>query len=353
MRNYTYALVVISLLGNLSLEKSLYSQNSLADIIGDVTLPHEGKPHGVPENWDWACQPRAGMTTPPDSWTAAIAWGQVYEWAEGNPATNTRVQIKDIEMYYLSRTDSSWHVLQQTTLVEGAAYREDFANDESRPADIRSEPGGSLSIMAGNGYNFHFWPASGRTEFPANDVIGCFVTVQARLILDDPEGVDDRSSAKYLMSVGGDWWESLNAVWDNWTTNADMGIGRFRFVTPEWKSFNMISIPTELAVRIPPPFLTEVTSTSTRSERNFQWYPPFPNPFHQQVQFTYELSKSARVTISMIDGLGKSVGNIWNTWQPAGKHQLNYDTTKLVPGPYMLRVQLGEAIYYYKLLKLN
>lgn len=345
--------VLLLVLGFFLLHPAAIGQNSLADIIGDVTLPHEGKPHGVPTSWDWACQPRAGLATPPTNWTAAIAWGQVYEWIEGNPATNTRVQIKDMEMYYLSRIDSSWHLLQQTTSVAGAAYREDFANDENKAADLRQEPDGGVSITAGDGYNFHFWPTSGRSEWPVNEVIGCFVTVKARLILDDPNEVDDRNIAKYLISVGGDWWESLSAVWDNWTTNADMGIGRFRFITREWKSFNMISIPIELAERIPPPFDTGLTSTGSGALSNFKWQPAFPNPFQNQVQGSYSLTSSQRVTLSLIDPAGRVVDTLFSGWQSKGTHQLSYESDHLAPGVYLLRFLIGGSITHQKLLKVK
>lgn len=125
--------------------------NTLEDIIGDNTLPHEGLPHGVPDHYDWQTAPRKGAQQPPEGWTAAIAWGQLYEWAEGNPASNTRVQIRDMEMYYLSKSDGEWHLLQKSLRVEGAAYVEDFVDDVSKPADIRSEPDGSLSVTAGGG----------------------------------------------------------------------------------------------------------------------------------------------------------------------------------------------------------
>lgn len=330
---------------------SIEAQNSLADIIGDVSLPHEGKPHGVPEHWDWACAPRAGLAAPPENWTAAIAWGQLYEWKEGNPATNTRVQIKDLEMYYLSKTDSNWHLLQEALLVEGAAYREDFANDENKPADQRLEPDGSLSVTAGNGYNFHFWPNSGRTEFPVNDVLGCFVTVKARLIVDKPAELDDRSAARYLMGVGGDWWESLNSVWDNWTTNADMGIGRFRFVSSEWKSYNMISIPLDMVERFPPPFISIPTHSPEQKHPHIELRAPYPNPSVDKVSLSYELPMSSFVEIDLLVPAGQKVRKLFAGQQQAGFHQFSWDVSNYAAGMYYLRYRVGQQIRVQKLIK--
>ena len=228
----------------------LIAQTTLDEIVNDMILPHEGRPHGVPSSANWSYNPRVGAVEPPADWNAAIAWGQLYEWSAGNPATNTRVQIKDLELYYLSKIDHKWHLLQKSARVGGANYVEDFHDDLNKPADIKYPVDGGVSVTCGDGYNFHFWPTSGRIKFPANEVAGCFVTVKAKLILANPEGNDDRDSAKFVMSVGGDWWLSLTAQWDQWKTNADMGIGRFRFVTPEWKSFNMYSVPKIPSFRI-------------------------------------------------------------------------------------------------------
>ena len=236
-----------------------YSQTTLDEIINDMKLPGEGLPHGT--NADWAAKPRVGAQTPPDGWNAVIAWGQLFEWINGNPATNTRVQIKDLELYYLSKADHKWHQLQKSVEVEGAAYVEDYADDVSKPADIRYESDGSVSVTAGGGYNFHFWPKSGRITFPKDDVVGCYATVKARLIVNNPALPDDRATAKYLLSIGGDWWQTLTIGWDQYKTNSDIGIGRFRFVTSEWKSFNMYSLPEDTIRKNPPPFLM-VTSAN-------------------------------------------------------------------------------------------
>ncbi|NJK97626.1 MAG: hypothetical protein HC905_24400 [Bacteroidales bacterium] len=236
-------------------------QTTIDEIINDMILPHEGLPHGVPFTVDWSQNPRKGATEPGEGWTAAIAWGQVYEWSEGSLSSQYSHPIKDLEMYYLSKTDYKWVFIIKIPLkVSGANYVEDFAGDVNKPADIRTESDGSISTTCGDGYNFHFWPSTGRFTIP-NDIAGCFVTVKARLILDDINGIDDRDKAKYLMSVGGDWWLSLTAPWDNWKTNWDIGIGRFRFITPEWKSFNMYSVP-EDTMRNNPPLYTVASPTN-------------------------------------------------------------------------------------------
>jgi len=331
---------------------AVFAQNSLEDIINDITLPHEGRPHGVPESYDWSKGPRQGAQEPPEGWTAAIAWGQLYEWIEGNPATNTRVQIRDMEMYYLSKSDDQWHRLQKARRVQGAAYVEDFAGDVNRPADIRVETDGSISVTAGGGYNYHFWPSSGRTRFPANDVAGCFITVQTRLILDDPDGADDRDQARYLMSVGGDWWLSLTAEWDQWKTNRDMGIGRFRFVGTEWKSHNMISVPVEVVKQNPPPFLssTAVKQGTIISVDGFRLGQNYPNPFNPATAIPFALDRAAQVSLAIHDVTGARVATLVDELKGAGAHEVIWNGGNHASGLYFCTLQINDQSRTQKLI---
>jgi hypothetical protein len=327
----------------LSLPLFCNAQTTIDEIINDMILSHEGLPHGVPLSFNWSQKPRKGASEPGVGWTAAIAWGQVYEWANGSPATNTRIQIKDLEMYYLSKTDNKWHLLQNALKVSGANYVEDFAGDVNKPANIRIESDGSISTTCGGGYNFHFWPSSGRVTIPVNDVAGCFTTVKARIILNDKNGIDDRINAKYLMSVGGDWWLSLTAPWDNWKTNWDIGIGRFRFITQEWKSFSMYSVPSETLRENPPPFLNISTSGIYLSDRNFENFEIYPMPTDNICYIKFTISKPANVKLTAIDVNGKVVEIITNNFQTIGEHIITWETEKLPPGIYIIIMENGES----------
>lgn len=227
--------------------------NSIETIIEDMELPHEALPHGVPLGWSWAEEPVVDFgNQPPQNFTAMTAWGQVYEAIEGNPATNTRVHIWDIRAYVLSKADGKWHLLQSSAGVLGASFLENYAGDISIAGDKRNEADGGISIKAGQGYNFHFWPPQ-RVDIDPNDIAGVFTTVQARLVLDDPNLPDDRNQARYLLNMGGDYWIDTDVGWENWTTNYGIAMGRFKFVGHEWQSFNMITLSGDEVRGNPPP----------------------------------------------------------------------------------------------------
>ena len=226
--------------------------NTVETIISDMEEPHEGRPSGVPASYGWALGPRVGAGNDPGDFRAFITWGQIYNDSEGNPAENTRVEMREMKAYVFSLEKQAWLLLQEAERIEGAAYVEDFVDDESKPADVRYDEG-LVAVKLEKGYNYHFWPASGRVPIDPDDIGGIFTTIQARLLVDNPDVPDDREQARLLLSMGADYWLSLAAEWDQWTTNGDVGIGRFKYVTGEWQPFNMTSASPKLLRQHPPP----------------------------------------------------------------------------------------------------
>jgi hypothetical protein len=227
--------------------------NSLDRIVEDMSLAHEGRANGIPSHYDWSEYPRMGWGNTPDTtWSAMIPWGQIYRDQSPLLAEHTRIQIKNIKAYYLSRSSNEWIKWVETSQVEGAYYREDFVGDVSVPTAIRVEEEG-ISIQLIKGYNFHFWSGEGRVIMNPTDIEGVWIAIDARLIA-APNATDDRCHANFLMSVGGDYWKSLSAPWDQWTTNGDIAISRFRYITNSWQTFNMHSLSRQQLRENPPPF---------------------------------------------------------------------------------------------------
>lgn len=65
------------------------------------------------------------------------------------------------------------------------------------------------------------------------------------------------SRSTTLFSAGADYWQRVDSEWDQWKTNGDIGIGRFRFIKNEWQVFNMHTLTDEQLRDNPPPFTTE------------------------------------------------------------------------------------------------
>jgi hypothetical protein len=225
-------------------------------IAADMEGGHEERPHGLPDSSGWADGPRVNMGDEcPGGWNSMIPWGQIYVPVSGNPATNTRVHVKDLRTLYLSKSDGRWHVWQSSTDVKGAMYREDFAGDQSRsgPQYVRDEPGGGQSAVPGGGYNFHFWTPD-RGSVDCGDIAGVVSTMKVRLVVDDPAKPDDRRSARFMASVGADYWRNDTAQWAaDWSNNGDIGIGKLRFVGTAFESVYMTTMTKAQLADHPPP----------------------------------------------------------------------------------------------------
>lgn len=231
-----------------------------SEIASDMTGQNEGAPHGVPSSWDWAQGPVLTMGKNANGWHALTAWGVVYEAAEGNPATNTRVNIRDLQLFFLQKSTGKWLLLQNTSQPDGAAYLEDFSGDVSKPGDVRQEPDGTISVTAGGGYNFHFYP-SDRASINPNDIGGILALFQARLIVGDPNLPDDRSIARYLCGSGADYYPALTGGWPgNLTYNPGVGNGKMKYVQSEWRFFALTTLTAaQLTSNLPPVNLTGVS----------------------------------------------------------------------------------------------
>lgn len=210
--------------------------------------------HGVPNNYTWAFRPEK-IERYPNDFRAFMTWGQVYEDAAGNPASNSRVALRDITAWVLLKSTGSWKKLQHSTGVEGAAFLENFAGNHAVDADERDEPDGSLSVTAGGGSNYHFWAHGGRAALDSTDVAGLVMTLDSRLVLDDPAGEDDRSRARYLVGVGADLWRDAYVDHNPPHTIQAVGLGRMRYVQPYWQTVTMTTLTADQLRANPPPFV--------------------------------------------------------------------------------------------------
>jgi hypothetical protein len=257
-QSYLYSSVVTPVSAPVVTSVPATPPSTLSPAFDDSTLPNAGTPSGVPSYLPWAQGPMKGYgNNIPSGWNAFTAWGQIYVQSGWNPPanSNTRVQIRALDAWYLSKSTNQWILLQHADTVSGAAYVEDFANDASKPADVKNESGngGGISVTAGNGYNYHFW-ADRKVIADPSDIAGIYTKFESRLVLNDPNGLDDRASSQYLASDGADYWRSITAGWAaDWSNNGSVGHGRFKFVTNDWQIFSMETLTPEQLSQNPPP----------------------------------------------------------------------------------------------------
>ncbi len=214
------------------------AQTVAAAIAGDMQGKSEGLPHGVPLSYDWANGPVLDMGNNSNGQNAITAWGVVYVASQGNPATNTRVNIKNVQLYFLRKSTGKWLLLQSTNTPDGTNYPEDFQGN-SVAGDSRTEPDGTISVTAGNGYCFHFYP-SNRGSIKSTDIGGIVAIFDARLIVGNPALPDDRGTARYLAAAGADYYPAVTGP--GIQNNPSVGNGKLKYVQTSWRSFAMTTL---------------------------------------------------------------------------------------------------------------
>jgi hypothetical protein len=230
-----------------------------AQLYDDVIGINEANPQGVPLSWDWAVGPVMGLgNLPPSGWTASTAWGVVYQASQGNKSTNTRVNLRNMQLWFLSKSKGTWALLQNTSQPDGAAYKEDFSGDTDTNGDVRTEPDGTISVTSGmgawSGDNFHFYPSVRGTINPS-DVAGVVSLFEARLIVGNTSMPDDRSAANYIAEAGADYWPSVNGALpaSYGGVTPPVGNGKFKYVQSNWRSFAMTTTTLAQLTANPPP----------------------------------------------------------------------------------------------------
>lgn len=200
-------------------------------LISDQRDPHVSLPDGVPLSYDWSQHPRTGLgLNGGGSW--ANAWGQIY--SSNNPATNTLVQVANLQLWLLN--GGTWTKLVDCKPrggrgIDAGFFRSDYAGNITSPEQPLALLDGSRAGEPNPAYNLHFFP-QGRVQLPQGYtcIVGCF---DARLVLQAPNGVDDRASSRFIASCGGDYYSSAGGL----PPRGDWTEGRFRRVTNDWTTY--------------------------------------------------------------------------------------------------------------------
>jgi len=163
-------------------------------------------------------------------WNAITPWFVLFA-GNNHTATNTRVKISNIGLFILEKSTKSWKKVNTNIANPTWAGNWDFNASIKNvgPATPRTEFDGGISYKLNDAFNaIH----GGMMKFEINgeDIDAVFARLTTQLVLDDPMGPDDRSKAQLLMSVGVDYYSSMNVkVADYAPMNYNPGVGGSRF----------------------------------------------------------------------------------------------------------------------------
>jgi hypothetical protein len=168
-------------------------------------------------------------------WKSIIPWFVLFE-GEGNSATNTRIQMRNMKLFILSRSTNQWTELvsEQDMGGEFCPHGSNYLHCTGGDNKRSESDGGGISIkpMAGNDY--HGW-YGGRTAINGADIKAVFVTLQSRLLVDSAANGDDRDNARYLFDVGADYYPEMGP---SQIYLPGVGVSRAKLITNNWRSFS-------------------------------------------------------------------------------------------------------------------
>ncbi len=220
---------------------------TIDQVIADTSASSEAMV--IDPRYDWQYKPAVTMYSPagaliPSWWTGnrptwsynVLTWFTAYE-AQGNAATNSRIQIKNLRFYVLSESTRTWKHFDVKAAPAVDLWKYPFT-PAGGSSGVKYESSGGISIKP-KYPNFHHGYGNSVKIVP-QDVRAVFVAMEFRLAVDDASKPDDRSRAKYVVDTGGDYWPG-NGQGD-WSLGYAPGMGNSRMLlaTPNWRTSSML-----------------------------------------------------------------------------------------------------------------
>jgi len=224
------------------------SCNTVDTIVADMTGDGDVEPRSP---WtDGSATVEAGNDAP--SWASDLTgWGEVYRDITDADDTNTKVEVRNMRVYLLSQSTGQWTLLNSTVDVGYGGYQEDYSGSAPLEEEQTTSDGGT-AVKIPHGSVFHFWPSGGNVvPVDTDDIGGIFVAVQGRLVVADSSQPDDTATARYLLSLGADYYGN-GMCCSEADPNGEVGGSRFKRVTTDWRWYNFTTIASQISSNPPP-----------------------------------------------------------------------------------------------------
>lgn len=223
------------------------------------------------------------------TWDTLENWWFINRSKETNQTNNVRIQMRNVRLQIQLTSTKQWITLTNTNNPSGDYYPPSATGLPSGPASKRNAvSGGGVEFkFDGNlGYtNIHGY-GGGRVDVSQyqGNIYNIICTVEARLVLDDPNGIDDRALAGYMLNCGCDTYPDMDTRvtssanpsdnFDPTGYNPGMFSGRFKYITNDWQLFS--GWPCRTAYLVDPSRNTTVASNTlkTVTEADFRAFPP-------------------------------------------------------------------------------
>jgi hypothetical protein len=210
--------------------------------ISDMERPSEAVP--IKPVFEWAFRPKITMRAPrgdaiPQWWkgdrpiwtNAILSWFTLFE-AQDNNAQNSSVQVGSLRLFIYSKRDQRWSRIDVAPKPEVSLWEYPFRH----VSDLKEQP--SLA-QTSKGYKpaypffHHGWGNAKKIDAP--DVGAVFAAMEFRLSVIDSARPDDRDRAKFVVSVGADYYPDMKLRWSLGFAPG-VGNGRLLLAKKSWRT---------------------------------------------------------------------------------------------------------------------
>jgi hypothetical protein len=89
------------------------------------------------------------------------------------------------------------------------------------------------------------------------------------------------------------------------------------------------------------------------SPLSFELEQNYPNPFNSVTTINWQLAENSKVTLKVLDIVGRTVATLVDEQRPQGKYEIRFDAATLPKGIYFYQLKAGENIQTRKMILLE
>ena len=160
-----------------------------------------------------------------------------------NSGSNFRVQMRNLKIYLKKASTQQWTLLGNGD-IGGYYSPKQGLTGSGLNEDKITNPDGSVSVLRSpnSNYTWHGWTTKYAVD--PNDIAAFYITVQARLVVNDTNAPDDRANVQYGLQVGADYYPDTNSSWNDSSGNnftvPSVATARTKKITNAWQSFSAV-----------------------------------------------------------------------------------------------------------------
>jgi hypothetical protein len=76
----------------------------------------------------------------------------------------------------------------------------------------------------------------------------------------------------------------------------------------------------------------------------------YPNPVNLNTKFSWQISQNSRVTLKVMDIVGRTVNILVDEERPPGEYETQFDASELPKGIYFYQLKAGDFIQTRKMI---